>query len=121
MPAHKTSSETAQKKVIKTKEKSGSASKMAAKEAKTNRLINLMTKACDAPITPPPKVSDKEMAIRAMIGRNCVIGSFKRHDENNHDLAVKMRMKKHAMKLSPKEGETGDTPTEGEKNTVCGK
>ncbi|KAK1747128.1 hypothetical protein QTG54_002472 [Skeletonema marinoi] len=124
MPAPKTSSEepkTAQKKVIKTKEKSGSASKMAAKEAKTNRLVDLMTKAYDAPITPPPKVSDEEMAIRAMIGRNYVIGSFKRHNENNHDLAVKIRMKKHAMKLLPKEGEIGDTPIEGEKNTVYGK
>ncbi|KAL7500635.1 hypothetical protein ACHAWT_009867 [Skeletonema menzelii] len=129
MPAAKSSSEepkTAQKKV-KTKEKGASASKLAAKEAKTNRLVDLMTKAYDTPITPPPKVSEEEMAIRATIGRNHVIGCFKRHNEHNHDLAVKIRMKRHAMKLLPKEGEIGDTPIEIEggstksKQTVYGK
>ena len=125
MPAAKASSEepkVAQKKV-KTKEKGASASKMAAKEAKTNRLVDLMTKAYDTPITAPPKVSEEEMAIRATIGRNYVIGCFQRHNEHNHDLAVKIRMKKHAMKLLPKEGEIGDTPIEGSKKnkTVYGK
>ena len=125
MPVAKTSSEepkTAQKKVIKIKEKSGSASKLAAKEAKSNRLVDLMTKAYDAPLLQPPTVSDEEMALRAEIGRNHVIGSFKRHNELNHDLAVKIRMKKHAMKLLPKEGELGDEPIEGTNNkSVHGK
>mmetsp|Transcript_20946 Transcript_20946/g.29992 ORF Transcript_20946/g.29992 Transcript_20946/m.29992 type:complete len:200 (-) Transcript_20946:20-619(-) len=123
MPAPKQSSEepkTAQKKV-KTKEKGASASKMAAKEAKTNRLVDLMTKAYDAPVTAPPKVSEEEMAIRATIGRNHVIGSFKRHNEQNHDLAVKIRMKRHAMKLLPREGDIGDMPIEGQKKSVYGK
>ena len=61
------------------------------------------------------------MAMRAQIGRNYVIGSFQRHNEHNHDLAVKIRMKKHAMKLLPKEGEIGDEPIEGQKKTVYGK
>lgn len=61
------------------------------------------------------------MAIRAAIGRNHVIGSFRRHNELNHDLAVKIRMKKHAMKLLPRQGDLGDTPIEGEKKSVYGK
>lgn len=123
MPVKKTSSEepkTAQKKV-KTKEKGASASKLADKEAKSNRLVELMTKAYDAPYTQPPKVSAEEMAVRAEIGRNYVIGSFQRHNERNHDLAVKIRMKRHAMKLLPKEGEIGDEPIEGQKKSVYGK
>lgn len=123
MPETKKSSDepkVAQKKV-KTKEKGASASKLADKEAKANRLVDLMTKAYDAPYTQPPKVSAEEMAKRAEIGRNYVIGSFKRHNELMHDLAVKIRMKKHAMKLLPREGEIGDTPIEGTKKSVYGK
>ena len=125
MPAAKKSSEepkTAQKKV-KTKEKGTSASKLAAKEANANRLVDLMTKAYDAPYTIPPKASAEEMARRAEIGRNYVIGSFKRHNEIYHDLACKIRMKKHAMKLLPREGDVGDEPIDidGSKKTVYGK
>lgn len=49
------------------------------------------------------------MARRYQVGRNYVIGSFERHNEWNHDLANKIRMKKRAIKMLPKQGEIGDS------------
>lgn len=49
------------------------------------------------------------MARRYEIGRNYVIGCWERHNELNHDLAVKIRMKKYALKMLPREGQVGDS------------
>mmetsp|Transcript_22179 Transcript_22179/g.39890 ORF Transcript_22179/g.39890 Transcript_22179/m.39890 type:complete len:147 (-) Transcript_22179:260-700(-) len=96
------------------KQKKGpSASKSAAKEANANRITDLLTKAFDAPSQKPPKASEEEMARRFQVGRNYNIESFKRHNEWNHDLAVKIRMKRWAMKMLPREGDVGDEMVNG--------
>ncbi|KAL7536297.1 hypothetical protein ACHAXR_007062 [Thalassiosira sp. AJA248-18] len=98
---------TAQKKVMKEK-RGSSASVLKAKELKANKNTELMRKAFDAPFREPPKASPEEMERRHNIGRNYVIGCFKRHNEENHDLAVKIRMKKYALRMLPREGHLGD-------------
>lgn len=108
--AGKVSSEdpkTSQKKVKKEK-RGPSESKLRAKEATANKLTQLMIKAYDAPYRSPPPAPPEEMERRYHVGRNFNIEMFKRHNEWNHDLAVKIRMKKHAVRMLPKEGELGD-------------
>ena len=95
MPAAKTSPDearTAQKKVKKEK-KGPSASKLAKETSAENKLYELQIKAFDAPGRDPPPASEEEMERRYHVGRKYVIGCFKRHNELNHDLAVKIRMK----------------------------
>ena len=95
MPAAKTSPDearTAQKKVKKEK-KGPSASKLAKETSAENKLYELQIKAFDAPGRDPPPASEEEMERRYNVGRDYVIGCFKRHNELNHDLAVKIRMK----------------------------
>ena len=95
MPAAKTSPDearTAQKKVKKEK-KGPSASKLAKETSAENKLYELQIKAFDAPGRDPPPASEEEMERRYHVGRDYVIGCFKRHNELNHDLAVKIRMK----------------------------
>mmetsp|Transcript_28404 Transcript_28404/g.60523 ORF Transcript_28404/g.60523 Transcript_28404/m.60523 type:complete len:204 (-) Transcript_28404:329-940(-) len=115
LPAANSSEEpkTAQKKVIKEK-KGPSASKMAAKESQANRITDLLIKSYDSPYRKPPEASEEEVERRCQVGRNYVIGSFKRHNELNHDLAVKIRMKQHALKMLPGEGHLGDESVNGE-------
>ena len=56
------------------------------------------------------------MARRYQIGRNYVIGSWERHNEMTHDLAVKIRMKRYAVRMLPKEGQLGDSLVSVNKN-----
>lgn len=115
MPTPATSSEdpkTAQKKVMKEK-KGPSKSNEASKEAAKNRISSLIVKALDAPWGKAPTASEEEMERRYNVGRDYVIGSFERHNEFNHDLAVKIRMKRHAMAMLPKEGDIGDDEIDG--------
>lgn len=51
----------------------------------------------------PPPASPEEMARRAEIGRNYVIGKFKRHNKLQHDLACKIKMKNHAIRMLPRD------------------
>ena len=105
MPVGKTSPEearTAQKKVMREK-KGPSASKLAKESSAENKMYEIMIKAFDAPGGVIPKASEEEMAHRYNIGRNYVIGCFKRHNEINHDLAVKIRMKNYALEQLPRE------------------
>lgn len=80
-----------------------------------------MVMALDAPYVGPPPVSEEEMAARYQIGRNYVIGCWKRHNEINHDVAVKIRMKRNAIKHLPKEGQVGDCSLEAGKGSVYGR
>mmetsp|Transcript_8208 Transcript_8208/g.17748 ORF Transcript_8208/g.17748 Transcript_8208/m.17748 type:complete len:210 (-) Transcript_8208:258-887(-) len=103
---------TAQKKANKVK-KGPSSANLAAKEAKSAKMAETMAKAIDAPMRKPPPASDEEMERRYNIGRTYVIESFKRHNRENHDLANKIRMKRHAMNYLPREGEIGDEVLDG--------
>eukprot|EP00580_Thalassiosira_gravida_P006797 CAMPEP_0201643424 /NCGR_PEP_ID=MMETSP0493-20130528/28163_1 /ASSEMBLY_ACC=CAM_ASM_000838 /TAXON_ID=420259 /ORGANISM="Thalassiosira gravida, Strain GMp14c1" /LENGTH=219 /DNA_ID=CAMNT_0048117839 /DNA_START=113 /DNA_END=772 /DNA_ORIENTATION=+ len=122
MPTPATSSEdpkTAQKKVMKEK-KGPSKSNEASKEAAKNRISSLIVKALDAPWGKAPTASEEEMERRYNVGREYVIGSFKQHNEFNHDFAVKIRMKRHAMAMLPKEGDVGDSKLEDGGKSVYG-
>lgn len=92
--------------------KAPSASQTAAKEAHATKMQRLMVMAIDAPYIGPPPASEEEMARRYQIGRNYVIGCWERHNALNHDLAVKIRMKKYAIKMLPREGQVGDSMLE---------
>mmetsp|Transcript_3215 Transcript_3215/g.6514 ORF Transcript_3215/g.6514 Transcript_3215/m.6514 type:complete len:204 (-) Transcript_3215:148-759(-) len=118
-PAQKSSDEpkTKQKKV-KSKDKTPKTSP--SQENERNRIEQLLAKAYDAPITKPPSASEEEMARRYRIGRNYVIGCFERHNRENHELAVKIRMKRRALKMLPKEGQLGDA-VGGDGRSVYGK
>merc|ERR1712238_437539 len=67
-----------------------------------DRLTDVMIRAIDAKPRIPSVLSEDEKKRRYIIGRNHVIGGWQRHNENAHDLACKIRMKKHAIKLLPK-------------------
>lgn len=90
-----------------------SASVLKAKESQSAKMTELMRKAFDAPYRKPPQAPEEEMERRHNVGRNYVIGCFKRHNEWNHDLAVKIRMKKHAVRMLPKKGDVGDEIVDG--------
>lgn len=100
-----------QKKVNKEK-KGPSASKLEKSASAETRIESLLIKAIDAPYLIPPKPSIEEAERRYNVGRNYVIGSFQRHNEMYHDLAVKIRMKRYALQLLPRETfDLGDVTT----------
>jgi hypothetical protein len=82
---------------VKKKEKNSSKGDTA-----RGRELELMLACIDAPKTKPPPVDDEEMARREQIRKAYTIGKFKEHNEDNHDIACKLRMKRHAINLLPK-------------------
>jgi hypothetical protein len=123
LPVKKTASEEpkiSQKKVSKEK-KGPSASKLEKADSAEKRMLDIMIRAHDAtPLELPPATSE-EMERRYNIGRNYVIGCFKKHNELNHDLAVKIRMKRYAIKMLPREGiDLGDAATTTTTTTAVG-
>lgn len=85
-------------KVRKKKKKRGSSG-----EGGRDKQLELVLRALDAPKTRPPPADEEEMARRYQVGRNYNIGCFERHNENQHDLACKLAMKQHAIKMLPKD------------------
>ena len=123
LPVRKTSSEepkTAQKKVNKEK-KGPSTAKIEKADSAEKRMTDLLIKAFDAPSLVPPPASAEEMERRYNVGRNYVIGCFRRHNELHHDLAVKIRMKRYALRMLPREGiDLGDAITAADGRSVYG-
>jgi len=64
--------------------------------------LDLILAALDAPMKKEGPISDEEKARRYRIGRNYVIGRFRLHNEIDHDLTCKIHMKRHAIKMLPK-------------------
>jgi hypothetical protein len=65
--------------------------------------LELILDSLDAPVKQEPKpIPAEEMARRYEIGRNYVIGMFRDHNEIHHDLACKIQMKQHAVKMLPR-------------------
>lgn len=69
------------------------------------RDLEIILAALDAPVAKPPPVDEDEMARREQILKNYTIGKFKQHNQENHDLGCKLKLKKHAMKMLPKDSE----------------
>ena len=67
-----------------------------------NKTYQMVVAALDAPKTKPPPASKEEMDRRYQVGRNYVIGSFESHNELEHDVNCKIRLKNHAIKMLPK-------------------
>lgn len=68
-----------------------------------DRLTQILIRAIDAKPREEPTPSKEEAGRRHEIGRNYVIGNFKRHNEVNHDMACKIRLKNHAIEMLPKD------------------
>lgn len=67
------------------------------------RELELMLACIDAPKTKPPPADKEEMARREQVRKAYTIGKFKEHNEENHDLACKLKMKRHAINMLPKD------------------
>lgn len=68
-----------------------------------SRDLEIMLACLDAPKNkPPPPADEEETKRREDIRKAYTIGKFKQHNEENHDLACKMRMKRHAINMLPK-------------------
>lgn len=76
-----------------------------ASDEKGDRLTNILIRAIDARPRPRPKFSPEEYAKHYEYGRNYVIGRFQVHNEINHDLACKIRLKEHAIRMMPRTGD----------------
>lgn len=84
------------------KKPSSSSGTGAAVEGGRDKNLELIIAALDAPETVEPTVPADEMARRYEVGRNYVIGRFREHNEIHHDLACKIQMKKHAVRMLPR-------------------
>jgi len=69
---------------------------------KGDRISAILARAVDSRPRPRPKLSSEEAAKNYNIGREYVIGKFQRHNEINHDLACKIRLKEHAIRMMPR-------------------
>ena len=64
--------------------------------------LQLVLAALDAPMKQEPPIDAEERERRYQIGRNYVIGKFRQHNEIQQDLAFKLQLKRHAIKMLPK-------------------
>ena len=74
---------------------------------KGDRMMDVLTRYIDADYKQParkedPPPSAEEMERRYRIGRNYNIGTSQEHNVVMHDLACKLKMKNHAMKMLPR-------------------
>ncbi len=84
------------------KKKNKNAQKVDVGSAGRDRMEELLTRGADAPSHEPPPASEEEMARRFEIGRNYVIGMFNQHNEIDHDISCKLRIKDHAVQMLPR-------------------
>lgn len=70
--------------------------------------FDLVLAALNAPMRVEPEISAEEKARRYEIGRNHVIGRFRQHNEIHHDLACKIQLKMHAVKMLPRNSRVKD-------------
>lgn len=67
-----------------------------------SRDLEILLACLDAPKAKLPPADDEELARRERIMKAYTIGKFKQHNQEMHDLACKLRMKKHAINMLPK-------------------
>lgn len=67
-----------------------------------HKSYKMVMAALNAPMSYPPKASKEEMARRFHVGRNHVIGTFQEHNEHEHMIACKIRLKHHAIEMLPR-------------------
>jgi hypothetical protein len=79
--------------------------KKSKRETGRPRDLEIILASLDAIKTKEPKPSEEEEERRAEIRRAYTIGKFQQHNQENHELACKLRFKKHAMKMLPKDSQ----------------
>jgi hypothetical protein len=100
-------------KVKQQKSKKGKASKRdAAGLSGRGRDLELILSALDAPISKPPPADAEEMKSQDRVMKEYTIGRFKQHNQENHDLAAKLRMKQHAIKMLPRDSKLKEAALE---------
>lgn len=68
-----------------------------------SRELDIMLSALDAPTSkPPPPANEEEEQRREKILKDYTIGKFQEHNAQKHELACKLRLKRHAMKMLPR-------------------
>jgi hypothetical protein len=65
--------------------------------------LEVILAALDAPTTKEPAPDEEEKERRERILKAYTVGRWKQHNDLNHDLACKIQMKKHAIKMLPKD------------------
>jgi len=85
---------------VKKKEKKSAGGK---KGGGRDEQINLLARALDVKPDGPPPPSEEELARRAEIVKAYTKGNFEFHNDINHDLANKIKLKNHAIKMLPRE------------------
>lgn len=84
------------------KAKKKAKSKGSEPETGRSKDLDLILASLDAPVRQEPPVDEVEQARRYTVGRNYVIGRFRRHNEIDHDLTCKIYLKNHALSMLPK-------------------
>ncbi|KAG7364956.1 mitochondrial ribosomal protein L28 [Nitzschia inconspicua] len=82
---------------VKKKEKKGKGS-----DGGRSRDVEILIACLDAPKSKPPPADDEELQRREQILKNYTVGKFRQHNQENHDLTCKLKLKQHAMKMLPK-------------------
>lgn len=67
-----------------------------------DRDLDLILRSLDAPFSQEPEIDNEEKERRYKIGKAYVVGMFERHNERNHDLSCKMKLKSFAIKMLPR-------------------
>ena|ERR1711865_847046 len=67
-----------------------------------SRDLQILLDCLDAPKAKPPLPDEEETNRRRIVEKNYTIGKFKQHNAENHDVACKMKLKKHAINMLPK-------------------
>lgn len=72
------------------------------KESKSYKMV---LAALNAPVTKPPPAAEEEIKRRFHVGRNYVVGSFEEHNQAEHMLSCKIRVKNHTIQMLPRNSE----------------
>lgn len=99
----KTSSSTAKISTNKGPKKNKAKSSKTAdgKKSRSDKDMDLMIRCLDAPMRKEPPISAEEQERRRQIVRRYTMGLFNEHNEREHDLACKIKIKLHAVKMLP--------------------
>lgn len=102
VPLQSVRSFAASKKQSKNKKVSTGGSGDSAEDVK-DKEYNLLVRCIDAPFRKPPKPTPEEAQRRMALGKEYVSKTFQQHNEREHDLACKLRMKLLAMQMLPRD------------------
>jgi hypothetical protein len=67
-----------------------------------SRDLDLLLACLNAPKSKPPPPDEQELARRQEILKSYTIGIFRKHNQENHEIACKLKLKRHAINMLPK-------------------